>query len=109
MNKFVKTLGLLFAALAPIAYGLLSWIWDYCGANLDCPGLAWGYAMLWLMGLSLLFLILGFGFSLKYYTQSVFAKIGMMGSVTSILIIIIFLFNDPDIVPSILTSILSIW
>lgn len=109
MNKFVKTLGLLFAVLAPLSYGLLSWIWKYCGADLSCKGLAWDYAMLWLLGLSFLFLILGFGFSLKYYTQSVFAKIGLMVSVISILIIVIFLFNDPDIVPSILTSILSIW
>lgn len=109
MNKFVKALGLLFAILAPATYGLLFWAWNYCIGNLACAGLAWGYVMLWLMGLSLIFLILGFGFSLKYYTQSVFAKIGMMVSVSSILIIVIFLFNDPDIVPSILTSIWSAW
>lgn len=109
MNKFVKALGLLFSVLAPVAYGTLSWIWDYCGTDSICEGLAWGYSMLWLMGLSLLFLVLGFGFSLKYYTQSVFAKIGLMISVSTILIVIIFVFNDPDIVPSILTSIFSAW
>ena len=109
MNKLVKSLGLIFSILSPVSYGALSWIFGYCGADSVCKGIAWGYAMLWLLGLSLLFLVLGFGFSLKYYTQSIFAKIGLMINVTLMLIVIIFVFNDPDIVPSILTSVFSIW